>query len=476
MKTKSFTFYSYKGGSGRSTTLVNTAKHLIDELKATPDEPILIVDADLESAGLTYFFKCDSRFASLLVREDANNQIPTLNTANLLLYGFEDGYLDRHSEKSDKVFKTKFGDRTFEIEGGLITKLQAINNSLGSRDDITGAFAGLQLGKNEINLLKKIADITLKYIERRNSGLSNDSGTSEVVLTFYLPKLISDIISIEQNTGIGAQEKQNAKRKLIDDFLPARRLVDISAFFDAKPNTVRFLGVDVKSDMASVVPHENGAHKTQSNLAALLEVCNAFNYKAVIFDSAAGTQSTAHALHYISDVIVYCMRPTRQFLEGTQQQLKKYRNVVSRPSDPLESMFGDKADGANNVGKIILLPTAVSNAKTEGDYFKNDSFEVISSRLAMLYNDREEDKGVIDSSFCSDESSLHEVELFKWYEMILGSSNGMLTAKDKMESGTFKQLIKYTSLDDMPADAKNAYRVYARLARRLVNNSKGQED
>ena len=63
--TACYTFYSYKGGSGRTTTLLNTTKHLIDELGANAEKPILLVDADLESAGLTYFFNAQEKFTDL---------------------------------------------------------------------------------------------------------------------------------------------------------------------------------------------------------------------------------------------------------------------------------------------------------------------------------------------------------------------------------------------------------------------------
>ena len=61
-----YTFYSYKGGSGRSTTLLNTVKCLIKDLDADPEHPILVVDADLESAGLTYYFGFQDKFKGTL--------------------------------------------------------------------------------------------------------------------------------------------------------------------------------------------------------------------------------------------------------------------------------------------------------------------------------------------------------------------------------------------------------------------------
>ena len=62
-------FYSYKGGSGRSTTLWNTVHCLMNlvengEKKWMPSvkNPYIIVDADIDSAGSTFLYKGDELF------------------------------------------------------------------------------------------------------------------------------------------------------------------------------------------------------------------------------------------------------------------------------------------------------------------------------------------------------------------------------------------------------------------------------
>jgi hypothetical protein len=50
-------FYSYKGGSGRSTTSWNTIQRLVELMSPTEKEPFVIVDADVDSAGSTFLFK-----------------------------------------------------------------------------------------------------------------------------------------------------------------------------------------------------------------------------------------------------------------------------------------------------------------------------------------------------------------------------------------------------------------------------------
>lgn len=46
-------FFSYKGGSGRTTTLYNTLPFLAEELNASAEHPIVIFDMDYRSAGIT---------------------------------------------------------------------------------------------------------------------------------------------------------------------------------------------------------------------------------------------------------------------------------------------------------------------------------------------------------------------------------------------------------------------------------------
>ena len=59
---KTITFFSYKGGAGRSSTALNTLPFLVKELNADAKHPILLLDMDLDSAGMTYLLGCDKFF------------------------------------------------------------------------------------------------------------------------------------------------------------------------------------------------------------------------------------------------------------------------------------------------------------------------------------------------------------------------------------------------------------------------------
>lgn len=59
---KTITFYSYKGGAGRSSTTLNTLPYLVESMKASKESPILVLDMDLDSAGMTYLLGMDVHF------------------------------------------------------------------------------------------------------------------------------------------------------------------------------------------------------------------------------------------------------------------------------------------------------------------------------------------------------------------------------------------------------------------------------
>lgn len=50
-------FFSYKGGSGRTTATLNTLYYLISEQKPRPESPVVIIDADTESYGMSMLIK-----------------------------------------------------------------------------------------------------------------------------------------------------------------------------------------------------------------------------------------------------------------------------------------------------------------------------------------------------------------------------------------------------------------------------------
>ncbi|MBQ8147128.1 MAG: hypothetical protein IJ039_10115 [Clostridia bacterium] len=56
------TFFSYKGGAGRSTTCLNTIPFLVESKAAFSRAPIILIDMDIESAGMTYLLNQEDAF------------------------------------------------------------------------------------------------------------------------------------------------------------------------------------------------------------------------------------------------------------------------------------------------------------------------------------------------------------------------------------------------------------------------------
>src|SRR5262249_47368058 len=72
------TFYSYKGGTGRSMALANVACLLAEQL--SPDEHILMIDWDLEARVLHRYFRgqLEAEVAPGVDRDAATDYLPGL--------------------------------------------------------------------------------------------------------------------------------------------------------------------------------------------------------------------------------------------------------------------------------------------------------------------------------------------------------------------------------------------------------------
>lgn len=65
-------FFSYKGGAGRTSLLFNTLPFLAEKLKATEKEPIIVIDLDLDSKGLSYLIEKNSGINAIQVLRGDN--------------------------------------------------------------------------------------------------------------------------------------------------------------------------------------------------------------------------------------------------------------------------------------------------------------------------------------------------------------------------------------------------------------------
>ena len=424
-KTKCYTFYSYKGGSGRSTTAVNTVNHLVDAIGADSEHPILLVDADLESAGLTFYFEQEKKFSNKFTH------CGSINTTHLLAGPCDPSqYFNKSSikqpmnDKTKKRFMIHFDDENPSIEE---------------------LFSGILLPNSDWDMLE--------YIVRHHNLFKEQHQDNDIKKQYDIINLLDKLRKIHNDTKLSADEVIREKYEAIDDFLPSSIFTDISRFFGRPAGTVRFLGVDVN------YKDEQLAHNDSvQQIKNLLKACRSSenNYKAVVFDSGAGTQSSANAFHQISDVLVYCMRPTMQFARGTYLNVENY-------FDQLRQCKDTKKGADSPLKNVVIIPTAVPD---EDDFaaLRRDCFEEINDIVADFSD-------VVDGYFCSPEKALCEVDVFKWRELILGVADG----HSNLDADVRAIVNSYSDPRRLPKDAAKAYATYRELAERIVFNSKDPE-
>ena len=80
-------FFSYKGGAGRTTSALNTSYYLAKHvLHPTPDTPLLIIDADTESSGISYLLTKKFRSAELSVDQSLQRFCKDIDENDRALY------------------------------------------------------------------------------------------------------------------------------------------------------------------------------------------------------------------------------------------------------------------------------------------------------------------------------------------------------------------------------------------------------
>jgi len=129
-------FFSYKGGSGRTSLLCNVMPFLAKKLNASPEHPIIIVDCDTESAGLTFLLGCHKERQQVSIQHLCNNGIPEFDRPYEKIY-------DHPFFKSLPQVANKFG---FNLDGynGAILFLPADLGMVSTKEENVNPFGYLK--------------------------------------------------------------------------------------------------------------------------------------------------------------------------------------------------------------------------------------------------------------------------------------------------------------------------------------------
>lgn len=213
-------FFSYKGGAGRSTTCINTIPFLAKELEAHAKSPILLLDMDIESAGMTYLLDKHEHFhkASFDVKEFLKDEInwTTSQVSNLsdhILYkkfvpvgkllGLEDDYAVMFlgvNDKSEQLNRAETGGRI----AAVMSKFDQFASNNNIRAIVMDSAAGDQVSaKLSVDNSEKIVFCmrpthqfrigTFNYLSNLSKRLGRSADEKEIIL---LPTVVPKDVKI----------------------------------------------------------------------------------------------------------------------------------------------------------------------------------------------------------------------------------------------------------------------------------------
>jgi hypothetical protein len=263
------TMYSYKGGAGRTVCTANLVGSLARELGASMSNPIILLDMDLDSAGLTHLMEVYDEFEN-----------STWNTAGLISGEFK---LGRGLER-DMFFNR---DKKTRLASSSI---RALSNA-GLDSSILSLLKDLELRQGIC--------IELERLTNANPG-----------------KVVERLSKVKKLSEVNVREA-------LASVIPAVGATDVSAKVQAPQGSVLFVG----GPQVGRDPVVDG--DSRPYFRKFIEECRRQKASAVLIDSASGRQNIATLCQDLSDIVVYCCRLTYQFRVGTRYQLRQF---ITKPT------------------------------------------------------------------------------------------------------------------------------------------------
>lgn len=175
---RSVSFYSFKGGAGRSTTCLNTIPYIFEIGEASAEHPIVLLDVDLDSAGMTYLLEQENFF---------------------------------HENYDIKEFLKGDNDLSVPVDNGLknhpfYQKLVPVGNKFGIDDNDAVMFLGIndrmKLGNNDFSGEKDELFNKLRKFCKNNgiSALAFDTPTGDQITAKFSLKASNCVVCCMKNT------------------------------------------------------------------------------------------------------------------------------------------------------------------------------------------------------------------------------------------------------------------------------------
>ncbi len=241
---KTVSFFSYKGGAGRSTLAFNVIPILANEfIKPTKNKPIIIVDTDVDSCGMSYLLQvpkeqitakncvqylletgCDSRrYSSVSEHPLLSKLIPV---GNVLGYPENEAVLLLPAKDGMKIGETSYSDKDAPFSKKLenfIDACEYIGVSAIIFDSAVGNQATANISNEASDIIvccmrptTQFTDGTLRYLlSLENMGGADDPGK------FFSRKqivLVPNVIPRGETTINGAHYPDTALAKINNNF------------------------------------------------------------------------------------------------------------------------------------------------------------------------------------------------------------------------------------------------------------------
>lgn len=162
-------------------------------------------------------------------------------------------------------------------------------------------------------------------------------------------------------------------------------------------------------------------------LKNFIDVCKYYKVPAVILDAAVGNNATANATNQVSNVVVCCMRPTIQFVNGTVRFLKALEQ-------------GGSFDGRK---KIIAVPNVIPQEEVvvDGKKYPEYAIKRITTQFKMLTENIQDDSDITYNLEMLDEREfgIPAVKSFMWRE-------GQLATQTELNDNEKLALERYRKL------------------------------
>lgn len=181
-------------------------------------------------------------------------------------------------------------------------------------------------------------------------------------------------------------------------------LFAVGDHFGCEKEAILFLAAKDVKNVDTQSNYNDANNPFEEKLRNFIEICKYYKVPAVILDAAVGNNATANATNQVSNIVVCCMRPTIQFVDGTVRFLKMLEQ-------------GGSFDGRK---KIVVVPNVIPQEEVYVDNKKYPSYAItrINSQINSLSANAQEGSGItyVLDMLDAAEFGVPAVKSFMWRE------------------------------------------------------------